>query len=41
MMRSKNFIFGFAENVDEFMIFGRNIGKARSLCKFYRVGLNA
>jgi len=39
-MRSENFSFGFAENVGKFMIFGGDIGKIRSLCKLYRVGLN-
>jgi len=40
MMRSGNFSFDFAENVNKFIIFGRNIGKIRSLCKFCKVGLN-
>ena len=40
MMRSKNFSFNFAENVGEFMILTRDIGKIRSFCKFYRVSLN-
>jgi len=39
MMRSKDFSFGFAENVSEFMILGRDIGKVRSFCKFCRVSL--
>jgi len=39
-MRSKNFSFGFAENVVEFVILRRNIGKIRSLCKFCKVSLN-
>ena len=40
MMRSKNFSFGFAKNVSEFIILGRDIGKVRSFCKFYRISLN-
>ena len=40
MIRSKDFSFSFAENVGEFMILGRNIGKIRSFCKFCRVILN-
>jgi len=40
MMKSKNFNFGFAENISKFIIIRRDIGKVRSLCKFYRVGLN-
>jgi len=40
MMRSKNFSFGFAENINEFMILRRDIGMIRSLCKFCRVSLN-
>jgi len=40
MVRSKNFSFGFAENVNGFVILGRDIGKVRSLCKFCKVGLN-
>jgi len=39
-MRSKNFSFNFAENIDEFMILRRDIGKIRSFCKFCRVSLN-
>ena len=39
-MRSENFSFSFAENVSEFMILGRDIGKIRSFCKFYGVSLN-
>jgi len=39
-MRSKDFNFGFAENVGEFIIFGGDIGKVRSLCKFCKVDLN-
>ena len=39
MMRSKDFSFGFAENVSEFMILGRDIGKVRSFCKFCGVSL--
>jgi len=33
-MRSENFSFGFAQNIGKFMIFGRDIGEVRSLCKF-------
>jgi len=40
-IRSKDFSFGFAEKIYEFVIFRRDIEKARSLCKFCRVGLNA
>ena len=40
MMRSKNFSFSFAENIGEFMILGRDIGKIRSFYKFSRVSLN-
>jgi len=40
MMRSKNFSFGFAKNIGEFMIFRGNIGKVRSFCKFCGVNLN-
>jgi len=39
-MRSKNFSFGFAKNISEFIILRRNIGKIRSLYKFCRVSLN-
>jgi len=39
-MRSEDFSLGFAENVGKFMIFGGDIGKVRSLCKFCGVGLN-
>ena len=39
-MRSENFSFIFAENVSEFMILRRDIGKVRSFCKFCRVSLN-
>jgi len=39
-MRSKNFSFGFAKNVGEFVIFKEDIGKVRSFCKFCRVDLN-
>jgi len=40
MMRSENFSLGFAENVSKFVIFRRDIGKIRSLCKFCEVGLD-
>jgi len=33
-MRSEDFSFGFAKNVSEFIIFGEDIGKVRSFCKF-------
>jgi len=39
-MRSEDFSFGFAENVSKFMIFEREIGEVRSLCKFCEVSLN-
>jgi len=40
MMRSKDFSLSFAENISEFVILERDIGKIRSLCKFCGVGLN-
>ena len=40
MMRSKDFNFGFAENIGEFMILRKDVGKVRSLCKFFRFSLN-
>jgi len=40
LMRSKDFSFGFAENIGKFMIFGRDIGKIKSLCKFCKVSLS-
>jgi len=40
MVRSENFSLSFAENISEFMILERNIGKVRSFCKFCEVGLN-
>jgi len=39
-MRDKDFNFGFAENVDEFIIFRGDIRKVRGLYKFCRVDLN-
>jgi len=39
-MRSKDFSFSFAENVGEFMILRRDIGKVRSFCKFCGISLN-
>jgi len=39
-MRSKDFSFSFAENVDEFMILGRDIKKVRTFCKFCGISLN-
>jgi len=39
-MKSEDFSFSFTENVGEFMILGRDIGKVRSFCKFCRVSLN-
>ena len=39
-MRSKNFSFSFAENIGEFIILRRDIGKIRSFYKFCRVSLN-
>jgi len=38
-MRSKGFSFGFSENVSEFMILRRDIGKVRSFCEFCGVSL--
>jgi len=40
IVRSKDFSFGFAENISKFIILGRNIGKIRSLYKFYEASLN-
>ena len=39
-MRSKEFSFGFAKNISEFVILRRDIGIVRRLYKFCRVGLN-
>jgi len=39
-MRSEDFSFSFAENIDKFVILGRDIGKIRSFYKFCRVSLN-
>jgi len=39
-IRNKYFSLGFAENVSEFIILGKDIRKVRSLCKLYRVSLN-
>jgi len=39
-IRSKDFSFGFTENVSKFMILRKDIGKVRSLYKFCRVDLN-
>jgi len=39
-MRSENFSLGFAKNISKFMMIGRDIRKARSLCKLCEVGLN-
>ena len=39
-MRSENLSFSFAENIGKFVIFGRDIGKVRSLCKFCKVSLD-
>jgi len=39
-MRSEDFSLSFTENIGEFIILRRDIRKVRSLCKFYRVGLN-
>jgi len=35
---SKDFNFGFAENIGEIMILEGDIRKVRSFCKFFRVG---
>ena len=40
MIRSEDFSFSFVENIGEFMIIGRDIGKVRSFCKFCRISLN-
>ena len=40
MIKSKNFSFGFVENIGKFIIFRRNIRKVRSLYEFCGVGLN-
>jgi len=40
IMRSKNFSFGFTENIGEFVILRRDIEKVRSLCKLYGIGLD-
>ena len=39
-MRSKDFSFGFAENIGKFMILGRDVGKVKSFYKFCEVSLN-
>ena len=39
IIRSKNFSFSFAENVGEFMILERDIGKVRNFYKFCGVSL--
>ena len=39
-MRRKNFSFSFAENINKFVILGRDIGEIRSFCKFCGVSLN-
>jgi len=39
-MRSEDFSFSFTENISEFVILRRNIGKIRSFCKFCGVSLN-
>jgi len=36
-IRSKNFSFGFAENIGKFIILEENIRKVRSFYKFCRV----
>ena len=40
MIRSKYLSLSFNKNISKFVIFRRDIGKVRSLCKFCRVGLN-
>ena len=40
IMRSEDFSFSFAENVSEFIILRRDIGKIRSFCKFCGISLN-
>jgi len=39
-MKSENSSFSFTENVSEFMILGRDIGKVRSFYKFCGISLN-
>ena len=39
-MRSKYFNLGFAENINEFIILGGNIGKIKSFYKFCKISLN-
>jgi len=39
-IRRENFSFSFAENISKFVIFGRDIGKIRSFCKFCKISLN-
>jgi len=39
-MRDKDFSFGFTENIGEFVILRRDIGKIRRLHKFCRISLN-
>jgi len=39
-MKSKNFSFGFAKNISKFIIFGEDIEKVMSFCKFCEVDLN-
>jgi len=40
IMKSEDFSFSFVKNIGKFVILGRNVGKVRSFCKFYRVSLN-
>ena len=40
MVRRESFSFSFAENIDKFVIFGRNVREIRSFYKLCRVGLN-
>jgi len=40
IMRSKNFSFGFTENINKFIILRRDIGKVRNLCKLCEVSLD-
>ena len=39
-MKKESFSFSFAENIDKFVILGRDIRQVRSFYKFCRVSLN-
>ena len=40
IMKKESFSFSFAENIDKFVILGRDIRQVRSFYKFCRVSLN-